>query len=92
MQTQFKDLKKEDVILYQGAIFELCAPVLHDFEDSTVYTIYAKFIERRKINKIISVFNRRKNIDIYFQKGLNLQGFSDDKIELIEQQAYLKYA
>ena len=92
MQTQFKDLKKGDVILYQGAIFELCAPVLHDFEDSTVYTIYAKFIERRKINKIISVFNRRKNIDIYFQKGLNLQGFSDDKIELIEQQAYLKYA
>ena len=92
MQTQFKDLKKGDVILYQGAIFELCAPVLHDFEDNTVYTVYAKFIERRKINKIISVFNRRKNIDIYFQKGLNLQGFSDDKIELIEQQAYLKYA
>lgn len=92
MQTQFKDIKKGDIILYQGAIFELCAPVLHDFGDSTVYTIYAKFIERRKINKIISVFNRRKNIDIYFEKGLNLQGFSDDKIELIEQQAYLKYA
>lgn len=92
MQTQFKDLKKGDVILYQGAIFELCAPVLHDFENSTVYTIYAKFIERRKINKIVSVFNRRKNIDIYFEKGLNLQGFADDKIELIEQQAYLKYA
>ena len=89
MQTQLKDLKKGDVILYQGAIFELCAPVLHDFEDSTVYTIYAKFIERRKINKIISVFNRRKNIDIYFEKGLSLQGFRTDTLDVVEPANYL---
>ena len=91
MQTQFKDLKQGDIILYAGALFELDAPKLHAFDETVVYTIRAKFIECRRVDKIVSLFNRRTAINIEIENGLNLQGFANAELTVIESKRELQY-
>lgn len=92
MLVQFKDLKQGDVISKEGALFELGALTCHDFEnDVKVITVRAKFLERRAFNNIVVLFNKRKRPSIELEKGLSLQGFSDETLDVVIVKQELNY-
>lgn len=85
MLVQFKDLKKGDYIVREGALFKLCAPEVHLFKNKQpVITVKANFVERRK-NRLENIFNKRKIINLEIEQGLCLQGFYTEQIEVISK-------
>ena len=92
MLIKFKNLKQGDIILHEGCMFKLCNPTAHIFSHDVIYTVFANFIERRKINKLLDAFNKRSKPAYDLQKGINLQGFAVDTLNVIEQAAQLQYA